>query len=156
MRKFTDCACSQFFRNIFFSLVKINDTTQRVALGFGLGVTLGIIPGTGPIAALVMAALLKLNRAAALAGSILTNTWMSLVTFLVAVKIGAAVFNIQWQEIKAQWFFLMEDFRWQDIFSLGFFKIIFPVLFGYAVVSLLCGIAAYAVLFVILKMFRHR
>ncbi|MEW6075549.1 MAG: DUF2062 domain-containing protein [Candidatus Omnitrophota bacterium] len=156
MRMLADCACSRFLRNVFFALVKINDTTQRVALGFGLGVTLGIIPGTGPIAALVLAALLRLNRAAALAGSVLTNTWMSVVTFLAAVKIGAAVYNIEWQEIRARWFFLMGDFRWKDVFSLSFLKIIFPVLFGYLVISLCCGMAAYIVSFFALKIVRRR
>ncbi|MDD5566455.1 MAG: DUF2062 domain-containing protein, partial [Candidatus Omnitrophica bacterium] len=64
--------------------------------------------------------------------------------------------KIEWQEIRAQWFFLMEDFRWKDIFSLSFLKIIFPVLFGYVVVSLCCGIAAYIVSFLILKIVRRR
>lgn len=38
---------------IYIKLFRINDTPQKIAQGFGLGVFLGILPGTGPIAAAV-------------------------------------------------------------------------------------------------------
>lgn len=45
------------FRSIYLKLFQINDTPQRIALGVGLGVFTGIIPGAGPIAALFLAML---------------------------------------------------------------------------------------------------
>ena len=46
---------------------------HRLALAFGLGVALGIIPGTGAIAAAAVAALFRLNLPVMVAGALLTN-----------------------------------------------------------------------------------
>jgi len=63
-----------FFQLLYLKLIKINDTPQKIAFGFGLGVFSGIFPGTGPLAALFLALILRANRASALLGSLLTNT----------------------------------------------------------------------------------
>ncbi|PIR13657.1 MAG: hypothetical protein COV50_05635, partial [Flavobacteriales bacterium CG11_big_fil_rev_8_21_14_0_20_35_7] len=63
----------------------MNDTPQRIALGLGLGSALGMLPGTGPLAALFLAVVFKVNRASAFLGSLATNIWLSLVTFLLAL-----------------------------------------------------------------------
>lgn len=49
------------------------DTPHRLALAFGLGVALGIIPGTGAILAAGLAVLIRLNLPAMVAGALLTN-----------------------------------------------------------------------------------
>ena len=79
------------FKSIYDKLVGIKDSPQKIALGFGLGVFCGILPGTGPMASVVLAFVFRVNKVAALAGSLLTNTWLSLVTFVLAVKIGSMV-----------------------------------------------------------------
>ncbi|MCG2713658.1 MAG: DUF2062 domain-containing protein [Candidatus Omnitrophica bacterium] len=65
---------------IFAKLFKINDSAGKIALGVGLGVFAGLLPGTGPAAALLLALVFRANRAAALLGSLITNTWLSVVT----------------------------------------------------------------------------
>jgi uncharacterized protein (DUF2062 family) len=92
---------SHFFRLLYIKLFKINDSPQRIALGLGLGVFLGIIPGTGPLAALFLALLFRVNRASALLGSLLTNTWLSIVTFLLAIKVGSFIMRLNWQSVYA-------------------------------------------------------
>ena len=37
-----------FFHVLYEKLVKIDDTPQRVALGFGVGIFIGNLPGVGP------------------------------------------------------------------------------------------------------------
>ena len=54
-------------------LVNFRGSPHRLALAFGLGVFLGIIPGTGAIAAAAVAALFRLNLPIMVAGSLLTN-----------------------------------------------------------------------------------
>ena len=71
----------EYLRLILAKLFNINDTPHKIALGLGLGVFAGILPGTGPIAAIFLALAFRANRASALLGSLLTNTWLSLVTF---------------------------------------------------------------------------
>src|SRR3989338_11447506 len=85
---------------LYLKLFKINDTPQKIALGLGLGVFAGIFPGTGPAASLFLAFIFRANRASALIGSMLTNTWLSVVTLLLAIKLGALMFGIQWEEIQ--------------------------------------------------------
>ncbi|MBI3333274.1 MAG: DUF2062 domain-containing protein [Candidatus Omnitrophica bacterium] len=54
-------------------IVSFKESPHRLGLAFGMGVFLGIIPGTGTIAAAVAATLFRLNLPVAVAGSLLTN-----------------------------------------------------------------------------------
>ena len=49
------------------------DTPHRLGLAFGLGVFLGVIPGTGVIVAVGAATLFRLNLPLMVAGAMLTN-----------------------------------------------------------------------------------
>jgi len=137
---------------LYVKLVRTNDTPQKVALGFGLGVFSGILPGTGPIAAVFLASLAKVNRATALLGSLATNTWLSFVTFLISIKIGSGLIGADWQDIKEKWSMLFKHFSFLGLFKLSVLKIIFPVMLGYLVVAICCGLVSYAVLILILKL----
>ncbi len=125
----------EFFRLLYIKLFKINDSPQRIALGLGLGVFAGIIPGTGPVAALFLAFIFRVNRASALLGSLLTNTWLSFVTFILAIKVGSAIMHLDWQVVRQGW-------------------ILFPVILGYFIVSFSLGILVYLVTLIILKICR--
>ena len=134
----------QWLSSLYRKLCLINDSPQRIAIGFGLGVFLGMLPGTGPIASLVMAAVLRVNKAAALAGSLLTNTWLSLVCLFLAVKIGAWIFGLSYQDLFNRWQDFLRHFQWDTM-------LIIPVLAGYLAVSLCLGIIAFALTLLILK-----
>lgn len=130
---------------IFAKLFKINDSAQKIALGVGLGVFSGILPGTGPIAALFLAFVFRANRVSALLGSILTNTWLSVVTFVLAVKIGSITFNRHWQDVYQKAQSLIRDFHWVDFFKLSFLDVFLPVVIGYLIVGLSVGLISYIV-----------
>lgn len=134
---------NNFFKVIYEKLLKINDTPQKISLGLGLGVALGIIPGTGPIAALTLAFILRLNRMAALMGSLMVNTWISIVTLVLAVKLGAKVFSLKWQDVYNDWILLIKDFQWQVLLKSSVYKIILPIFTGYVIMALACGILVY-------------
>ena len=140
-----------FFSGLYTQLVKMDDSPQRIALGFGIGVFLGILPGTGPIAALALAFMFKINKAAALLGSVLTNTWLSLVTFVLSIKIGSAILGVEWTQIQQQSRDLMDHFSWKAFFDVSLLNIIKPLLIGYAVVGFICGCAAYVLVLILLK-----
>ena len=127
------------WRKIYHQLVEINDTPLRKALGLGLGVFLGIFPGVGPIAAVITSSLLRVNKAAALLGSVLTNTWLSIVTFVLAVKVGSILSGGSWNKVYHETQGLIENFHFKDLLNVSVFKIIQPVLVGYAVVSFAIG-----------------
>jgi uncharacterized protein (DUF2062 family) len=139
-----------FLNKIYLWLVKINDTPQKISLGLAAGVILGILPGTGPIAAVTVAFILRLNRMAALMGSLMVNTWLSIVTFVLAIKLGAKVFGINWQDIYHGWYLFLKGFQWSGFLKLSVYKIILPILVGYAIISLVAGILVYLLSIIIL------
>lgn len=132
-------------------LFKINDTPLRIALGFGIGVFTGIIPGIGPIAALFLALVFRVNRVGALLGSLATNTWLSVVTFLLSIKIGSAIMQLSWQDIQRDWMLFLKNFHWLNLLKLSVLRIIFPVIVGYFVVAFCLGLLFYLITLVILS-----
>lgn len=149
---------NKFFRLphlLYIKLFKINDSPQKIALGLGLGVTLGILPGTGPVAALCLAFLLRVNRASALLGSLLTNTWLSFVTFILSIKIGSGIMKSNWQEVYKDWILFLKEFHWLDLFKLSIIKIILPVIVGYFVVAFCLGLLIYLTAIIVLTQIRH-
>ncbi len=151
MKKKNNFFFSRTIRFFYLKLFRNNDTPQRIACGLGIGVFLGILPGTGPLAALLAAMLFRVNRAAAVLGAFLTNTWTSLITFLLAIKIGASIMSLNWKDLYAQWQLLLKDFHWKSLFQMSILKIIVPVLIGYLVISAVLGLAAYFACLLILQ-----
>ena len=139
-----------WLKKITSELVGIKDSPHKIALGFGLGVFLGILPGAGPIASVTLALLLRVNKAAALAGSLLTNTWLSIVSFALSVKIGSVLTGANWEEVAAQCKALLKDFHFKNIFDVTILEILKPLLVGYVVVGFLAGCVGYVVAYGIL------
>jgi uncharacterized protein (DUF2062 family) len=146
---------NQFFQRtlkyLYLKLFRTNDTPQRIALGLGIGVFLGILPGAGPLASLIAATLLRANKAAAVLGALLTNTWTSLLTIVLAIKIGAAIKGLYWHDLYNQWQILLKDFHWKYLFRSSFLEILMPVLIGYLVISFVFGLLVYLSSLLILR-----
>ncbi|MCM8797584.1 MAG: DUF2062 domain-containing protein [Candidatus Omnitrophica bacterium] len=144
----------RFFNTLFTGLFRIDDTPQKISLGFGLGVFLGIFPGSGPVASVFLAMLLRVNRASALIGCLLTNTWISVVTLFLAIKIGFAIFGFDWNNIVQQIGVDIVKLRWLDLFRASSFKVFLPVFIGYITIGLILGIFAYLIALFALKKLR--
>lgn len=140
---------------IFSKLFKINDSPQRIALGVGLGIFSGLIPGTGPIAALFLAFIFKANRAAALLGSLLTNTWLSFVTFALAIQAGSVILNKDWLVVQQKAQGLFKGFSWVSLFKLSFLDVFLPIAAGYLIVGLFLGIIGYLATLLIMRRNLH-
>lgn len=123
----------RWLKLIYLKLFRINDSPQKVAIGLGLGVFFGIMPGLGPLAALFFAFLFKVNRAAALLGSVLTNTWLSIPVFALAVKAGFLITGMSYKDFGKNW--------------IG----IASVIIGYIAVSLCVGVLAYLAALIIIS-----
>lgn len=141
---------------LYNRLFKINDTPQRISLGFGVGVFLGIIPGTGPVAALAAALIFRLNRASALLGSLLTNTWLSIATFLLSIKVGSAVMRVEGQQLQGDWLLFLKGFNWANLLKVSVLKIILPVIIGYIIVAFCIGFLAYLITLIIFTQGRRK
>ncbi|MCM8760550.1 MAG: DUF2062 domain-containing protein [Candidatus Omnitrophica bacterium] len=141
----------RFFRLVYLKLFRINDTPQKIAIGLGIGVALGAFPGTGPVAALCLAFLLRVNRASALIGSLLTNTWISIPVFFLAVKTGAILTGLKYQDVRASWDIFIKDFRWEKVVSLSLQNVVIPTAVGYLIVSIWMGIISYIIVLVVIS-----
>ena len=136
---------------IFSKLFKINDSAQKIALGVGLGVFAGLFPGTGPAAALFLAFIFRANRASALLGGLLTNTWLSVVTFILAIKVGSVILKMDWQTVQRQAQGLLKNFGWAKFFKLSFLDVLLPVIVGYLVMGLVLGALSYFLTLLIIR-----
>jgi uncharacterized protein len=136
---------SKAARFLYEKIFLINDTPHKIALGFGLGIFSGILPGTGPLAALFLAFLFKANRATALFGSIISNTWISLITLLLAIKAGALIFGIQWQTLYETWKIILGEFKFKLLLEASIVKIILPVAAGYILIAFIFGLVTYLI-----------
>lgn len=141
----------RFFKLLYLKLFRINDTPGKVAFGLGLGVFSGIMPGTGPLAALFLAFVFRANRASALLGSLLTNTWVSFLTFILAIKIGSGIFGVCWRDLQLEWDIFLKGFHLQNLFKLSILKTILPVAIGYIVIAFCSGVLAYLCALIIIK-----
>lgn len=140
---------------IFSKLFKINDSPQKIALGVGLGVFAGLLPATGPVAALFLAFIFRANRAAALFGSLLTNTWLSVVTFILAIKVGSVILKMHWPTVQQQAQGLLKDFGWAKFFKLSFLEVLLPVVVGYLIIGLVLGALSYFLTLLIIRRKGH-
>ena len=75
------------------ALVNFEGSPHRLALAFGLGIFLGVIPGTGAIAAAVVAALFRLNLPVMVAGSLLTNPLTAPFVYVGSFLLGHRLFG---------------------------------------------------------------
>ena len=155
MKKEIKNKLSKFFKSIYSRLFLLDDTPQKISLGFGLGVFLGVMPGMGPLAALVLASFFRLNRSAALLGSLMFNTWINFVTLVLAIKIGSAIMGLNWRLVYNECLLIFKNFHFANLFKLPILKIVTPVLIGYFVIAVGTAIIAYAVILTILKIVKN-
>lgn len=151
MKKRLKNSTLRFLKLIYIKLIRINDTPQKIALGFGIGVFSGVMPGIGPFAAIFLAFLLRANRLSALLGTILTNTWVSVLTFFLSIKAGSAIMNLNYQQVCESWIKFLREFRLLNLFKVSVLKIILPVIVGYFIIAICSGLVVYLISIVILK-----
>ncbi len=140
---------------IYLKLFRINDSSLKIALGFGLGVFIGVMPGIGPIIALLLAYPLRVNRASALLGSVLFNTWVGIVTLLFSMRIGSAITGASYSDIYNSWNVIIKNFSWSNLLQASVCKILFPVLVGYFVISLCAASAASVIVYAIARRIKN-
>ena len=71
--------CRRWARYHYFRVVRLEDSPEKVAAGFAFGVFVGIFPtfGLGIIIAVLASGILRINKAAAIIGSMVMNPWTS-------------------------------------------------------------------------------
>ncbi len=141
---------------ILEKLLRINDSPHRIALGLGVGVFAGVMPGLGVITALVLAIFLRLNKVAAALGALVTNTWVSVVIFLLSIRLGSVIMGLHWQDVYNGWTGVFKHFSWSLLFKASFLDILLPAILGYLLVSITLSFSAYLITFFWLSHLRKK
>ena len=84
-------------------------------------------------------------------GSLLTNTWFSIVTFALAVKVGSAMTGTDWRMMSEKGKLLLKNFHWKNFGDVAFLEILKPIGLGYLVVSFVTAFIVYCVAIYFLK-----
>jgi len=133
----------RLLKKLYIKLVKIDDTPQKIALGFGLGVFAGIMPMMGPVLALFLAYVFRVNKAGAFLGALFTNTWISILSLVLSVKVGAYMFGIEWATLYKSWSMLWKHFHWANLFKISALEIVLPIAAGYIAIAFIAALIAY-------------
>ncbi len=119
-----------------------NDSPQKIALSFGVGIFLGMSPflGIHTILGIAAAWIFRLNKFVTIAGVYITNPWTIVPIYTFATWFGAQLLgmqqiipNINWDEVNPYQFF----YEMQSLLP--------PFLIGTTVLALISGLAGYAV-----------
>jgi uncharacterized protein len=136
-----------FFQHFF----TLDDTPHHIAGGFALGVFLGITPGEGVVTTLIIASLLRFNRASATIGVLTTNMWGTVIAMPLAATIGGFLFGITPSYLVQQFdrtyhlgfrFFLSKTI---------FFDLALPLIVGFVVVAGAISLLSYFAIYFLLK-----
>jgi uncharacterized protein (DUF2062 family) len=142
----------QKIKKLFLKFFLINDTPQKVAGGAALGVFLGMIPGEGVTASLVLSSIFRLNRLAAITGALATNMWTTFFVLPIATFVGAFLFNKNSHEL-IQHFNQNYHLAGYKFFlsKVAFFDLALPLLVGFLVTAGIIALLAYFILLYLLK-----
>ncbi len=121
----------------------INDTPHKVAGGAALGIFLGIVPGEGVLATLVLSSIFRLNRLAAVAGVGAVNMWTTFLLFPLAAAFGSWIFGINYEALREN-FDQTTDAGWRYFFGKAiFFDLTLPLIVGFVIVAGAISLAFY-------------
>jgi uncharacterized protein (DUF2062 family) len=139
-------------KNLFLKFFLIDDTPHKVAGGAALGIFLGIIPGEGVTASIVLSSIFRLNRLSTVGGVLATNMWTTFFVLPMATFVGAFLFNKNSHE-------LIRNFE-QNYHLVGykvflskmiFFDLALPLMVGFLIVAGLIALFFYFMLLYLLK-----
>ncbi len=133
----------QWFGKILTELTSFKESPHILAFSFAFGVFLGVLPFTGVVAAIFLAWVLKLNKPAAVLGSVITNTWLGVITLGIAIQLGSGIMHMDFQNVSDQIHHLWQDFQWKDLMDSKLLPFMAAVAIGYFLISFLIAVLAY-------------
>jgi uncharacterized protein (DUF2062 family) len=135
------------------AFLHLEDTPQRIAAAFGVGIYLSFHPlfGLHTLMALAIAFAFRLSRAAVLVGIYLNNPWTMAPMYIAGTTLGCWVLGVPLEGLTS--------IDW-DFGDRGFYKVLLvslkPYLWPYVVGNTILGIACGAIAYVLLRWFLER
>lgn len=150
-------------RSTFRRLLALDDSPERTALAFSIGVFIAFSPflGLHTILATTIAFLARFNKVAIYAGTFVNNPFLTLVPIIIAsYAIGAFILN-QPLRISSEGIDLLRNPHlltadyYRQLFRESW-QIVWPFTIGASVLSVVCSLIAYPVTLWVLRAHRRR
>jgi uncharacterized protein len=141
------------FAKFLKCLISLEDTPERIALAFSLGVFLAFSPfiGLHTFLGFVFAFLFGLNRVALFIGVFVNNPWTLVPIYAAGTWLGGLLVGFPSQSS-------LPSFGWQELFTSGFWlqligqwNILKPLILGSTVLSILASIMAYLMILYVIR-----
>ncbi len=145
-------------RRTLNALLGVDDTDQRTALAFALGVFVGFSPllGLHTILGVALAFLFRLNRLAVLIGVFTNTPWFLVPYYGFAIWVGYVLLGspdtISLPVIRLS--NLIEPQFWSDIIAQ--WKLLMPAIVGSTVLSVILSLISYPFALFVIRKFRTR
>ena len=140
-------------RHYLRRLLAVDDSPQRIALAFAIGVFLAFSPlvGLHTVLGLAIAFLFGLNRMALLIGLFVNNPWTLVPIYIAAGYIGGLLFGYPGHAA-------MPDFGWNQLWRMHYWvelgrqwRLLIPVALGSLILSIVFAILSYPLALYLLK-----
>jgi len=132
----------RWYKLNYYRLVRMKDSPHKVAGGMALGIFLGIMPGAGTVAALVLATLLKLNRGAAVIGTLIFNTATTIPVWILSYSLGSLILGNN-GNVTRNIYRLFKAGKFMQAIEEGGISLVIGVLLTSLVMSLVCYVLTY-------------
>ena len=139
-------AIGKFLRWItasFKKLIHLRDSTHQIALGFSIGVAVGILPtfGFGALILALLAIVIRFNIFSALVGTLINNPLLVPFWLVSSYKVGEIITKIGVD--------IEEKNLFQNVLDFSISYIV-----GNVTLSVICGIISYIVMYIIVEIYR--
>ena len=127
------------------SFLHLDDTPRRIALAFGIGVSIAFNPllGLHTVMALAIAFAFRLSRAAMLAGCYVNNPWTLAPMYVAGTSLGCWMLGVPMDAIRhIEWDLANRDFYHLLLVSLR--PYLWPYVIGNTVLGIVAGLGGYA------------
>jgi|YelNatPaOPRAMG01_1025707.scaffolds.fasta_scaffold92394_2 uncharacterized protein (DUF2062 family) len=148
---------------LFKKLLCIDDTPERTAFAFSIGIFIGFSPFLGfhTLGALAISFLFNLNRLAILVGVWFNTPWWLVPYYLFATKIGMLFlgYSIDWERMKEIFQIGMKigfihSYFWKSLASQG--KLLLCFLIGSLCLSAILSLLAYPLCLKLIRYYRSK
>lgn len=144
----------RWWRRLYLRMARTKDAPEKIALGFSIGVALGILPtfGLGILLALVFSFLFKANKFAAVLGSMIMNPWIAPLFWTLSYMVGSMVLGNNWYQtwldLKA---FRLKEIPLSEIIGK---EILWPYLLGNIIIAGLFSLIFYFLILEAVRTYR--
>jgi uncharacterized protein (DUF2062 family) len=134
-------------RALFRALLQTDDTPNRVAIAFGIGVFIAFFPilGIHTGLALLIAMVFRLNKVAILAGAWVNNPWTLGPMYLAGTLVGCVLLGVPAHDIHGIDWSLHGAAFYEELFE-SLRPLVGPFLVGNLAVGIIAGTIAYLAL----------